>query len=273
MKRKAAVPPWDRSIRDGFTLIELLVVIAIIAILAALLLPALARAKESARSLKCKSNVRQIGLALQLYVSDRDAYPLLSDNVKEGQRDYMFWFDSLNPYTSSTWAGPLFTCPSYKLRTTRNAEIESPGFPEGPFGSYGYNGGNGAVLGRWNLGRHGETAHTAEGKQQTVTREATVIAPSQMIAVGDSSFVPWLGKFVAGHHELSYQLSMFPAGLALQGQCLRLLRQRHYGNQNLAFCDGHIESIKALELGSNNESIRRRWCYDNEPHPEAGYYR
>ena len=72
--------PQKISLRWAFTLIELLVVIAIIGILAALLLPALARSKEAARSAVCLSNLHQVGVALQIYVSENNnKLPMMRD--------------------------------------------------------------------------------------------------------------------------------------------------------------------------------------------------
>ena len=64
-----------RAPKKGFTLIELLVVIAIIAILAAILFPVFAQARDKARQVGCLSNLRQIGLATQLYAQDYDETP------------------------------------------------------------------------------------------------------------------------------------------------------------------------------------------------------
>ncbi len=268
MKRHSALRAPHSAFRgSAFTLIELLVVIAIIGVLAALLLPTLSRAKSAAQSAQCRSNVRQLGLGFQLYVGDRNAYPLVVGTVKQGIRNYSFWFDDLAPYLHSSWPDPVYRCPAYHLRSSTEAEITVAGYPDGPFGSYGYNGGNGAVLGRWSLGK------TIFSLNERETKDSFVTVPSDMIEAGDANMVPWMGIFVAGDCELGYQLSMFPQSLPLRDECLKQLNRRHRGNHYLVFCDGHVEPIHQSHLGENNPAIRQRWCYDHDPHLERGYYR
>ena len=74
----------NRRMEKGFTLIELLVVIAIIAILAAMLLPALSRAREQARRTVCINNLKQIGLAITMYAQDYDGHTPLPETLKGG---------------------------------------------------------------------------------------------------------------------------------------------------------------------------------------------
>lgn len=89
----------DRCRRDqlrAFTLVELLVVIAIIAVLAALLLPVLSRARPAARNAHCISNLPQVGIALCLYVGEANAYPLAAatDGLGNWQRVLRGYADS-----------------------------------------------------------------------------------------------------------------------------------------------------------------------------------
>jgi prepilin-type N-terminal cleavage/methylation domain-containing protein len=120
----------DRKGR-GFTLIELLVVIAIIAILAAMLLPALAKAKERAYQTACIANLKQVGIALKMYTDDNgDYFPAASD---PSATPPILWTTTLGPYlpvsgtpTSPTGYGvenKAFICPSAKFINLGDKEI------------------------------------------------------------------------------------------------------------------------------------------------------
>ncbi|MDF2440635.1 MAG: hypothetical protein JWN98_1619, partial [Abditibacteriota bacterium] len=99
--------------RKGFTLIELLVVIAIIAILAAILFPVFARARENARRTSCQSNLKQIGLGIMQYTQDYDERMPARYTGNETQS----WRRVIYPYVKST---QLFACSSNPRNAVRN---------------------------------------------------------------------------------------------------------------------------------------------------------
>lgn len=99
-------------LRRGFTLIELLVVIAIIAILAAILFPVFAQAREKARQTACMSNMRQIGMAIYMYMQDYDEQSVHTHHDLEDDEtiaDLYPWYQPLQPYTKNNG---IFRCPS-----------------------------------------------------------------------------------------------------------------------------------------------------------------
>ena len=123
----------NKSLRRGFTLIELLVVIAIIAILAAILFPVFARARENARRSSCQSNMKQITLGWLQYAQDYDGHLIHLTAYPDGNTSYTKWVE---PYLKSA---QIYQCPSGKESTL----VDNPLTPA--YGMPAYNAGKAAL--------------------------------------------------------------------------------------------------------------------------------
>jgi prepilin-type N-terminal cleavage/methylation domain-containing protein/prepilin-type processing-associated H-X9-DG protein len=131
----------NRGDRAGFTLIELLVVIAIIAILAALLLPALAKAKQKGQAASCINNLRQMGLASHMYADDFNGrycltFQVTGDNSSSLSGGRRAWFDFLLPYQKTT---NLLLCPVRSQKFKEFIQVYPTGPDDMGVSNYGMN--------------------------------------------------------------------------------------------------------------------------------------
>jgi len=136
-----------RKMARGFTLIELLVVIAIIAILMAIIIPALRKAKESTRETVCRANLRSVGMGIFLYLQDND-YVMANTNTTNG----FFWYDAAGNFRRTTdgdayWGvaykdyirdSKVFGCPSFRKVAELIYSVDPMLIQEAAFGLNGY---------------------------------------------------------------------------------------------------------------------------------------
>lgn len=210
--------------RSAFTLIELLVVIAVMAVLAAMLFPVFASAREKARQTSCMSNTRQFALATAMYVQDWEAHMFFSFN-RFGNPGYR-WMQMVHPYMK---AASLFHCPSSNRKPPMNIEQQV----------YGYN---------WQYLGNSRLLPFGRG----LVPDSAVEVPAQTIAFADS----------AGSRSRIGTSTEGRAGYAIDPPRPKpdpdvygyhdpddpaMVAGRHHGGANLAFCDGHA---KWLGLGA-----------------------
>jgi prepilin-type N-terminal cleavage/methylation domain-containing protein/prepilin-type processing-associated H-X9-DG protein len=212
MKRKAF-----NTCHRAFTLIELLVVIAIIGILASILFPVFARARENSRRASCSSNLKQLSLAALQYTQDFDEKLPPSWNVRTGIGD--LWMDMVMPYAKSN---QVFFCPSATGVDPR-AAVTSNNL------SYGWNyefltiqSGCSAVL--------GGTTFTGYGCGGVLLARIQSVAETVMLADSSDN----------NGHYLSRYVSCTPT---TSGACYRV-SATHFEGANVAYVDGHVKWMK-----------------------------
>ncbi|MDB6058400.1 MAG: hypothetical protein JWO95_2244 [Verrucomicrobiales bacterium] len=235
---------------QAFTLIELLVVLAIIVILSALLLPALARARDKGIRTHCLNNLRQMGIALEMYVEDDHYYPghyIAKTPIESSQ---IVWPGRLLPFTSNHRG--VFFCPAAPKAaawtTTTNAGGEFPFNLTGTSTfSYGYN--------DWGGCKMDTKPYVGLGAQVNLQGEvvpSTVKVPSDMIVLTDSNCD---GQWDTATTPLTTSTNQNPG-------------DRHSDGSNILFCDGHTEFLKLVRLMEATAAMRVRWNRDHKPHPE-----
>jgi prepilin-type N-terminal cleavage/methylation domain-containing protein/prepilin-type processing-associated H-X9-DG protein len=223
-----------RKQKHGFTLIELLVVIAIIAILAAILFPVFARARENARRASCQSNLKQIGLGLLQYSQDYDEQMTpTSANAFGGGR--VPWHALIQPYVKST---QLFKCPS----STSNGTVMGSPNATGPVPaipiSYMANGGDeGTTNGPGGIRPMKEDRAVA---MAAIESGATTILVGEQNNDGDDKY---------------WQASNISSGVG------NSKITNHLGMSNWLFADGHVKALKPTATTPANLNM---WVISNQ---------
>jgi prepilin-type processing-associated H-X9-DG protein len=267
-------------------MIELLVVIGIIAILASLLLPVLSRAKQAAQSARCKNNLRQQGVALNMHVSDYEAYPL---NIAPGEIPELesshwaedlwhlnYWFVQLNTQMRGVGQNSaevlfdphsVFRCPSdERQKLGRRPEAHDPAYGYNDWGLRQFGGPIRADqredLGLGGIWQAGQTSHRP-------TPEAHIKAPSDMVAIADGFEGTAGGRLQSTFDNIARELPYPPPSKDQPDYGTEIARRRHQGRINVLFCDGHVEGMKLERLFfERSDAALRRWNKDNEPHRE-----
>ena len=263
--------------RKGFTLIELLVVIAIIAILAAILFPVFAQARDKARSISCLSNVKQVGLGFMMYVQDWDeTFP-----IAWGYPDGSTWFTAVYPYVKNgatpnpdypkvagsrpyldNRATGMFHCPSDSdgpatLSYTTNANLMGTGQnPPRPAKSIA------AINLPADLVAFGETSKPwFQGRNYDDTGTDFVSVRSDNL--GSDVNLDETGEPANQWYNRNYQCksndisdkAIDPNNYGWKSKYLKFRHSRSgagTGNANIAFADGHAKAIRFGQLSGKN---------------------
>lgn len=250
----------------GFTLIELLVVIAIIAILAAILFPVFARAKESAKQSSCLNNMKQLGVAVMLYKTDFDD-TFMKTTYNSGQPRRGSWVFVLQPYVSNF---QVFKCPSDPTPVKFDT-VDNNGNPATIFYSY---------INNYNV----VAAHDFQ-----VINESVLRSPADVIIFaerrdklatgtqmgthkGTSGFIPgqpcnWWTLGVEYRHATIDDANRALRGRSDKPEIIRIQWDRHNGGSNYMFCDGHAKWHR-LERTLDPEEFL--WGDRFYPAPEPG---